>query len=122
MRPPAATGAGAAFSFLDAAAVNFFAAIAAVLAIAGFLATVRVFAAGFDTIVVPVLVLLASLLRPSSSCAAGRPGRLVVRLLARVGGLEAGAGFTGLAGRIVATIFSEPESFFIGERGSVREL
>lgn len=117
--PPA--GTGGTFSFFAAG----FRPTAGALAGAGFLATagaLLVAAAGLVTMVVPALVLLASLLLRSAS-GVGAP-RLPCRLGTREVGLGGARccidGLTGLIGRMAAG-FSGTTGLN-GERGRVREL
>lgn len=112
--PPADTGG--TFSIFVVA--GFLPAAVPRATAAFFIADGPFFAAGFETIVVPALVLLASLLRPSASEAAAGP-RLTSRLIARA----ASDGLTGLVGRgRPKWAFSGEPPSLNGERGRVREL
>ena len=108
---PPAIGAvgGGTFSFFAADATVFFPAAPTPLAeAAGFFPAVgRRLAPVFVTIVVPALVLLASLLLPSGSEGAGTAVRFVCLLAVLVPGTFAGAaGLAGLVGRTNCDCFS----------------
>ena len=111
--PPAIiAGGGGTFSFFAADATVFFPAAPTPLAeAAGFFPAVgRRLAPVFVTIVVPALVLLASLLLPSGSEGAGTEAtavRFVCLLAVLVPGTFAGAaGLAGLVGRTNCDCFS----------------
>lgn len=129
--PPAGgIGAGAASFF---AAAVFLVAAAVVFAGAAFRVAGAFFATCLVTtvvLVVPALVVLLSLSRPSvfSAAALAGAGRLVCRLGAREDGFEDMAlvcvtiGFTGLAGRAVVNAGFSGEVCLSGDRGRVREF
>lgn len=120
---PPPVGTGGTFSFFATAG---FLPPAAFAVDAGFLGTGALFAAGFVTMVVPALVLLPSLLRPSGSVAIGAPRLSSWRLGTRETSFEAACridALIGLTGRM-ACAFSKAGAgpALTGERDSVREL